>query len=93
MHQANMVIQQEHHVTPRMYDVIHALNGARVFSKIELNAGYHQLHLDGRYITTFTTHLGLRLCKHLNFGISSTADVFQNAMSDLAKYPWCEEPQ
>ncbi|KAL1268613.1 hypothetical protein QQF64_033976 [Cirrhinus molitorella] len=46
-------------------------------------AGYHQLelHLDSRYITTFTTHLGLRRYKRLNFGISSAAEVFQNAIA------------
>ena len=82
MRQANMAIQRERHLTPTMDDVIHELNGARVFSKLDLNKGYHQLelHPDSRYITTFTTHLGLRRYKRLSFGISSAAEVFQNAI-------------
>lgn len=82
MRQANTAIQRERHITPTMDDVIHELNGAKVFSKLDLNAGYHQLELHpaSRYITTFTTHLGLRRYKRLNFGISSAAEVFQNAI-------------
>lgn len=65
-----------------MDDVIHELIGATVFSKLNLKAGYHQLelHLGSRYITTFTTYLGLRRYKCLNFGISSAAEGFQYAI-------------
>ncbi|KAJ7993995.1 hypothetical protein DPEC_G00261350 [Dallia pectoralis] len=82
MRQANTAIQRERHITHTMDDIIHKLNGATVFSKLDLTAGYHQLerHPDSRYITTFTTHLGLRRYKHLNIGISSAAEVFQNAI-------------
>ena len=58
------------------------LNGAAVFSKLDLNQGYNQLelHEDSRYITTFSTHKGLRQYKHLSFRISSAAKVFQNTI-------------
>ncbi|KAK0135266.1 hypothetical protein N1851_028900 [Merluccius polli] len=77
MRQANVAVQRERHLTPTMDDVIHELNGARFFSKLDLNKGYHQLelHPDSRYITTFTTHLGLRRYKRLSFGISSAAEA------------------
>lgn len=82
MRQANTAIQRERHLTPTMDDVIHELNGATIFSKLDLTSGYHQLelHPNSRYITTFTTHLGLRRYKRLNFGISSAAEVFQNTI-------------
>ena len=82
MRQANEAIQRERHITPTMDDVVHELNGATVFSKLDLRAGYHQLelHPDSRYITTFSTHLGLRRYKRLSFGVSSAAEVFQNAI-------------
>lgn len=82
MRQANIAIERERHITPTIDDVIHELNGSTVFSKLDLRAGYHQLelHPDSRYITTFTTHLGLRRYKRLSFGISSAAEVFQNAI-------------
>ena len=80
MREANQAILRERHLTPTIDDLIHDLNGASVFSKLDLNQGYHQLELapESRYITTFTTHLGLRRYKRLNFGISSAAEVFQN---------------
>lgn len=82
MCEANTAIPREHHITPTMDDIIHELNGATVFSQLDLKGGYHQLELQpqNRYITTFPTHLGLRRYKHLNFGISSAAEVFQNAI-------------
>ena len=51
-------------------EIIHDLNGATVFSKIDLNAGYHQieLHPDSRYITTFSTHTGLKRYKSGTLG-------------------------
>ena len=72
-----------------MDDVIHELNGATVFSKLDLRAGYHQLelHPESRYITTFSTHLGLRRYKRLSFGISSAVEVFQNAICQTLHGP------
>ena len=83
MRRANTAIQRERHVTPTIDDMIMDLNGSKVFSKLDLNAGYHQLelHLDSRNITTFSTHVGLRRYKRLNFGISSAEEVFQNTLS------------
>lgn len=74
--------EREYHITPTMDNMIHELNGATVFSKLDLRAGYHQLelHPDSRYITTFTTCLGLRRYKRLSFGISSADEAFQNAI-------------
>ena len=42
-------------------ELIHDLNGATVFSKLDLSSGYHQLELHplSRYITTFRTHNGI----------------------------------
>ena len=61
------------------------MNGATIFSKIDLNKGYHQLelHPESRYITTFTTHKGLYRYKRLSFGINSAAETFQKKISDV----------
>jgi hypothetical protein len=47
-----------------------------------LKNGYHQLELskESRYITTFTTHVGLRRHERLSFEISSAAEIFQNTL-------------
>ena len=69
--------------------MIHGLNGATVFSKLDLNQGYHQLplHPDSSHITTFSTHMGLFRYKRLSFGNKAAAEKFQNviasAISDI----------
>ena len=79
MRQANRAIQRERHPTPTVEEILHDLNGASVFSKLDLNKGYHQLELDpkSRGITTFATHGGLYRYQRLAFGISSAAEIFQ----------------
>jgi hypothetical protein len=85
MRQPNRAILRERHITPTIDDLIHDLNGATVFSKIDLNSRYHQLELapENRYITTFSTHRGLRRYTRLNFGTSSAAEVFQDAIQQV----------
>ena len=84
MRRANQAIQRERHITPTVKEIIGDLNGARVFTKLDLNQGYNQLELapDSRYITTFSTHLGLRRFTRLNFGVSSAAEIFQNVIRE-----------
>ena len=81
----NKAIKRERHVTPTIEDVLSDLNGSAWFSKLDLNQGYHQLQLapESRYITTFSTHMGLFRYKRLNFGISCAAEIFQNAISNV----------
>lgn len=85
MRQANKAIMRERHPSPTVDDIVQKLNNARVFSKIDLRSGYHQLMLaeESRYITTFSTHDGLWRYKRLNFGISSASEVFQNVVENV----------
>lgn len=84
MRMANRAIQRERHPTPTVDDLIHALNGATVFSKLDLRSGYHQLCLakESRHITTFATHEGLRRYKKLNFGTNSASEIFQHVIAE-----------
>lgn len=81
----NEAIQRERHVTPTIHDLIHDLNGAKYFSKLDLRAGYHQIELDeqSRYITSFSTDSGLYRYKRLIFGICSASESFQNIISQV----------
>ena len=83
MREPNKAILRSRHITPTLDDMILDLNGSKVFSKMDLRNGYHQLELsdDSRNITTFTTHVGLRIYKRLSFGVSSAAEIFQNTLS------------
>ena len=58
MHMANRAILCRRDPAPTAEDLLHTLNGARVFSKLDLRAGYHQLFLDeeGSNIITFQTN-------------------------------------
>ena len=66
----NKASERERHITATIDAIIIELNGAQLFSKIDINNGYHQLvpHEESRYITTFTPHVGLRAYKRLMFG-------------------------
>ena len=44
MREANRAITRERHIMPTLNEVAHDLNGAKVFSKLDLNQGYHQHH-------------------------------------------------
>ena len=67
----NKAIECERHVTFTIDDIISELNGAQLFSKMDLYIAYHQLVIpeESRYITIFTTHVGLRIYKRLMFGL------------------------
>ena len=82
MTEANKAIERERHITPTLDDILSDLDGAVVFSALDLAHGYHQLELDeeSRFITTFSTHVGLWRYKRLFFGVNSAAEVFQNAI-------------
>ena len=81
----NQAIKRTRHIMPTVDDILMQLNNSTVFSKLDLNSGYHQLELDesSRNITTFTTHVGLRRYKRLNFGVTSAAEVFQDSIAEI----------
>jgi hypothetical protein len=67
-------------VIPTLEETVQALNGATVFSKLDLRWGYHQieLHPESRGLTTFTTPQGLKRYKRLIFGLSSASEMAGN---------------
>ena len=76
---------EENHITPTVDDFVHGLNGATVFSKLDLTSAYNQIELDeqSRYITTFATYVGLKRYTRLNYGTNSAAEIFYNLISQL----------
>ena len=67
---------------PTPEEVFCELDGTQFFSKIYLNSAYHQieLHLDSRYITAFSTHIGNYRSKTLFFLCSSASDEFDKCV-------------
>ena len=81
----NEAIRRERHILPTIDDILSDVANSKVFSVLDLNQAYHQieLHEDSRYITTFSTHVGLRRYKRLFFGVTSAAEIFHNIVREL----------
>ena len=93
MREANKAIVRERHPIPTVKELLYNLNGAKVFSKVDLRLGFHQCELDekSRSITTFVTPWGLRKYKRLMFGVSSAPEVYQHAIQKaLAGLEGCQ---
>ena len=70
MGEANKAVKREKHLMPTIDDLIADLNGATHLRTRDLSSGYHQLELapESRFVTTFSTHVGLKRYKRLPFG-------------------------
>ena len=63
-----------------MDEVLEELKGSTVFSKLDINLGFHQIevHEDSRDITTFPVGDCLYHYKRLSFGINSAPEIYQS---------------
>ena len=67
---------------PRVEESFDALNGARLFSSLDLTAGYNQVAVDPTDIhkTAFTTPFGLYEYLRMPFGLCNSPSTFQRLM-------------
>ena len=77
---ANEAIRREKLPIPTVDEVLEELNGRTVFSKLDMNMGFHQIELEegSRNITTFSAGDSLFRYKRLSFGINSAPEEYQN---------------
>jgi len=63
---------------PTLEEIIHEFNGCTIFTKLDLNKGYHQIELDenSRDLTAFTTHKGIFRYTRLLYSYSAT-EIYQ----------------
>ena len=68
---------------PRVDDLFGDLRGASVFSKIDLQSGYHQVHVrdDDVLYTTFRTRYGYYEFIVIPFGFTNVPTTFMDLMN------------
>ncbi len=86
----NKAIRRTRYPSKTIEDLVYMVNGATVFSKLDIIKAFHQMLLDAdsRNFTTITTHMGLFRYKRLHMGISCASEIFtENIRLILADLP------
>ncbi|WVZ89245.1 hypothetical protein U9M48_035671 [Paspalum notatum var. saurae] len=81
----NKVTIKNKYPLPRIDDLLDQLQGACVFSKIDLRSGYHQLKIRPSDIpkTGFTTKYGLYEYTVMSFGLTNAPDYFMQLINSV----------
>jgi hypothetical protein len=81
----NEVTIKNKYPLPKIEDLFDQLSGVRVFSKIDLRTGYHQLKVRESDIpkTAFTTRYGLFEYMVMSFGLTNAPAYFMNLMNKV----------
>jgi hypothetical protein len=81
----NDVTVKNKYPLPCIEDLFDQMRGARVFSKIDLRSGYHQMRIRPSNIpkTTFSTRYGLYEFTVMSFGLTNAPAYFMNLMNKV----------
>ena len=81
----NDSVRREKHILSSVEQILAQLSGAKVFSKLDANSGFHQIPLtkESALLTTFITPSGRFCYNRLPFGITSAPEHFQRRMSEV----------
>ena len=78
----NAVTRKDSYPLPRIDDALDALAGAKYFTTLDLQSGYHQVAMDSDSIekTAFISHAGLYEYNVMSFGLTNAPPTFQRLM-------------
>jgi hypothetical protein len=81
----NAVTIKNKHPLPRIEDLFDQLQGACIFSKIDLRSGYHQLKIrpEDNPKTAFTCKYGLYEYTVMSFGLTNAPAFFMHLMNKV----------
>jgi hypothetical protein len=81
----NAATTPDRYPLPNLQDLSNFLNGSTIFSKIDLEKGYHQIPMQESDIpkTAIITPFGLFEFLYMPFGLSHAAQTFQRLMDSL----------
>lgn len=83
----NKAIKREHYQIPTIEDISTHLEGARVFTVLDVKQGFWHVPLENQssYLTTFNSPFGRYRWLRMPFGISSAPEIFQRCMHQLVE--------
>ena len=81
----NKFAKVDRYPLPRVDELLSALAGGKLFTKLDLTQAYQQISLDeeSRKLVVINTHKGLFQFNRMPFGISSAPGAFQRVMESL----------
>ncbi|DBA66174.1 TPA: hypothetical protein ACH3X2_14269 [Trebouxia sp. C0005] len=81
----DQVTAKDKYPLPRIDDLLDRLQGASVFSSLDLQSWYHQVRIADEDVpkTAFRTHKGLFEFRVLSFGLTNAPAVFQREMNKV----------